>query len=361
MKMKSKLAGILAAALVSSGSAQQFTIAVIPDTQCYVANSVNRDTNKKYAVDQDAYFYEQMRYIADNAVSSGGDIAFAVHLGDFVQSQGTKPQEWERADKGMSILNGVLPFIFVPGNHDYDRTLSADGGTNNRIDGGTLYNQYFGPQSKYFADKDWYGGSFNNGMNSYVVTNLGGKQFLFLGLELEPSDDALEWAQRILDEHKTCATILVTHEYLSLYYEKDNPGRAALLSHTYRKGFSRNTPADLWKKLISKNKQIFMVLCGHHFRGDEGENARTDVNNDGYKVYSLLSDYQGRNELFDINNHKGKRLGCGDGWLRLMRFDLEKKQVSVQTYSTAMQKYEKDANSEFTITFDWDCEERFSE
>lgn len=338
---------------------EPFSIAVIPDSQNYVNYVTNRDSAPSYPVNQAECFYRQMQYIAGNAMQNGGDIAFAVHVGDLVSHWGRHMDEWERAEKGIRILDGALPFIAVPGNHDYDRAYSADGGTDNRIDGNSLFTKYFGSESVHFKGKGWYGGSFNGGMDSYCTLRIDGRDFLFLGLELEPSDEVLAWAQSVLDSHKKYATVLVTHEYLAIWDEAENPGRAALLNHSYRKGFNRNTPIQLWEKLISKNRQIFLVLCGHHFRGDEGENARTDTNDAGYKVYTLLQNYQGRKSLLDERGIKGKRLNCGDGWLRLLRFDLTKMQVHVQTYSTEFKRYEKDANSDFVIQFDWDWEERF--
>lgn len=46
----------------------------------------------------------------------------------FPTGAGRYMDEWERAEKGIRILDGALPFIAVPGNHDYDRAYSADGG-----------------------------------------------------------------------------------------------------------------------------------------------------------------------------------------------------------------------------------------
>ena len=179
---------------------QEFTIAVIPDSQNYVNESTQKSV--KYPLDSAQIFYNQMQYIADNSVKNGGKIEFAVHVGDFVSHWGQKMGEWERAEKGMSIIDGIVPFIAVPGNHDYDAVFDYGTGTNNRIDGGSIYNKYFGPESKFFKDKEWYKGSYFNGMNSYAISNIGGYDFLFIGLEVEPSDKALEWAQDIINKHK---------------------------------------------------------------------------------------------------------------------------------------------------------------
>ena len=345
--------------LVYSLYAEPFCIAVIPDTQNYTNYSTNKDSTSSYSINQADFFYNQMQYIANNSIKNGGNIGFAVHVGDHVSHWGKHLSEWERADKGMRILNDIVPFIVVPGNHDYDEVYSADGGSNNRIKGNILFSKYFGNESIFFRDKEWYRGSFNKGMNSFCTVKLGGKDFLFLGLELEPSDDVLAWAQTVLDAHKGYATVLVIHEYIAVSDEPETPGKAAFLKASYRKDFAHNSPIQVWEKLIKKNKQIFLVLCGHHFSGDEGENSRTDVNDAGYKVYSLLQDFQGRKSLFDERGYKGKKLNCGDGWLRLLNFDLENNLIHVQTYSTEFNRYEKDFDSDFKIKFDWNWDERF--
>ena len=130
--------------LVYSLYAEPFCIAVIPDTQNYTNYSTNKDSSSSYSINQADFFYNQMQYIANNSIKNGGNIGFAVHVGDHVSHWGKHLSEWERADKGMRILNDIVPFIVVPGNHDYDEVYSADGGSNNRIKGNILFSKYFG-------------------------------------------------------------------------------------------------------------------------------------------------------------------------------------------------------------------------
>lgn len=340
--------------------AQEFTIAVIPDSQGYVDLLANHDTNVKYNFNHDELYYDQMRFIANNSIRNGGNIAVAIHVGDLVNHQGDYLIEWEKAQKGISFLNNQLPFLLVPGNHDYDRFFAPASATKKtRVDGGFTYNQYFGPDSFLFRDKDWYKGSYNKGMNSYIITEIENMEFLFLGLELEPSDDAIAWALAILEEYYYLPTILVTHEYIGGNFENKSGSIPPFLNHSYRTGFDKNTPEELWKKLINPNSQIFLVLCGHFFRGDFGESYRIDINEDGYKVFSLLQDYQGRKSYFEKMETKEKLRDCGDGWLRLLEFSIQKKEIHVMTYSTAFQEYEKDDNSDFFIELDWNWNERF--
>ena len=62
-----------------------FTIAAIPDTQNYL--DYTHETAERFPFDASALFLEQMRYIAANVESAGGDIAFVTALGDIWQHQ----------------------------------------------------------------------------------------------------------------------------------------------------------------------------------------------------------------------------------------------------------------------------------
>ena len=86
--------------------------------------------------------------------------------------------------------------------------------------------------------------------------------------------------------------------------------------------------------MLKDNPNFFMMLCGHVL----GEALREDTHN-GNRVYSLLSDYQGR--------ERG-----GDGWLRIMKFSPTRNRIQVSTYSPTLGKYERDADSQFTLEYD---------
>ena len=118
-----------------------------------------------------------------------------------------------------------------------------------------------------------------------------------------------------------------------------------------------NTASSVYKKLIKPNKNIFLVLCGHTFEGPVGEGMRVDINDAGYMVYSILSNYQGRADICKVYGIEPME-ECGDGFLRLMTFDFNRKICHIQTYSTEFKTFEVDADSDFFIDFDW--EGRFS-
>src|SRR5206468_9317704 len=73
-----------------------------------------------------------------------------------------------------------------------------------------------------------------------------------------------------------------------------------------------------------------------HVPDTVGEAFRYDTYN-GNKVYSVLSNYQGREN-------------GGNGRLRIYEFDPSSNNVSVKTYSPYTDIYETDANSQFNMS-----------
>ncbi len=344
-------------ALSTALFAETFTVAVISGTQNYCYYRYQRDSNPPYAYDHGDIYKRQMQYIANNSKKNGGDIAFAIHIGDVVQNGAEYESEWKIADDAMSILDDNVPYLVVPGNHDYDSQK------NHAVEGVKSYVKYFGPKSKHFAGKKWYGGADKTGVNSYAKFKADGKEFMVLGLQFEPNLEDIAWAQKVLDNNKNIPVILDIHEFLGARYEPTCPGKAEYLDEKIR-AKDHGSAQQVWDKLISKNKQIFLVVCGHDFRwhedenhSEEGEIVRTDFNDDGYPVYQLLSDYQGRKEIDAFLGLKGH--GSGDGWMRLMEFDLKNNQINIKTYSTELNRYETDIDSQFKIKFNFDWNKRF--
>ena len=94
----------------------------------------------------------------------------------------------------------------------------------------------------------------------------------------------------------------------------------------------------VWKNLISKNPQIFLVLSGH-FDNAGGQFHQTSLNEQGGSVHELLADYQ---------NHKDG----GNAYLRLMRFVPERKVMEVRTYSPVVDQFMTDKASEFVLPWE---------
>ena len=98
---------------------KSFTVVLLPDTQYY---------SEKYPDN----YVAQTLWIRDRRKRD--NIKFVIHLGDIVQTSTKKP-EWKNADRAMRLLDGVVPYSMVPGNHDMVvKTRDS-----------SLYNEFFSP------------------------------------------------------------------------------------------------------------------------------------------------------------------------------------------------------------------------
>ncbi|MHA1541991.1 MAG: metallophosphoesterase, partial [Candidatus Hodarchaeales archaeon] len=214
------------------------------------------------------------------------NIVFVSHLGDLVQNW-YSIDEWENANRSMSVLDGVVSWGVLPGNHD-------------GFDDGNLlnYNYYFAYER--FSDESWYGGAYqNNNTNSYQLFSGGGEDYIIFHLQYSPTQNVLSWASDVIDLFPEKKVIISTHEYI-------------FSTHEYMVSFldvGRSEIGEIiWEKLVKPHfDQIFLVLCGHN--SWFAENTIVDFV-DGAVVYQLLSDYQDRDN-------------GGNGWLRILEFSPE--------------------------------------
>ncbi|MGY0611263.1 MULTISPECIES: hypothetical protein [unclassified Luteimonas] len=355
----------------SNGDCGTFTVAVIPDTQNYA--DYRHQKWSGFPFDGIEQYYGQMQYIAANARSNGGDIVFATHVGDLWQhySEWMDPEHEARGFKwkpnllgsdvarspkvhvrgyeipavaqGFGLIQGRLPFSVVPGNHDYDalwtdpaQPSSVDPETGKvtngvrHVGGLSGYKTVFSDQSVFFKDQPWYVGSHDDGADSAQVFAAGGCRFLHIGLQYHAPDSALEWAADIIAQHPGLPTIVTTHDYLDRNGERNvrsNPQNSVLDPED-------NSPEMIWDGFISRHDQVFMVLSGHI----GGQGYSVDRNRNGREVHQVMADYQSRGQTIKDAGGTGS---LGDGWMRLLDFDLDgpQPQVRVRTYSTHYGKH----------------------
>ncbi|HVP12729.1 MAG TPA: metallophosphoesterase [Phycisphaerae bacterium] len=329
-----------------------FTVGVISDTQNYV------DNNKPQPASLSVYL-QQMQYLADHKADK--NIAFATHVGDVVQhGDGTNgsapvyggPAEYDRAQQAMDILGAAgIPFGMSPGNHDYDN-YSYTPPAHRPLSGSSMWQQYFGSSSGYFAGRPWYGGASDDlavspGLTSYQVFSAGGRTFLHISLEMEAGAPALAWAQAVVDAHPGLPTIVTTHSFLAPPDDDDDSPPLAVPAFRNDDFYLTGSPGGwndaqgVWDQFIKINDQIFMVLCGHawgatHDGVSKAENIRIDNNDFGHPVYQVLTDYQGN--TIGLAGTPGSDPG-GAGWMRFMEFNLTTNTIHFYTYSTLLDRY----------------------
>jgi len=335
-----------------------FSIAIIPDTQRYV-DFLNQ--KPLYVVNQWEIFNRQTKYIAENSIINGGDFSFALHVGDVVDHRSHVLSEWTKAAKCMNNLNGQIPFLIVPGNHDYDTWDFK----HHTIGSGT-YNLFFGPKSKYFKNKTWYKGSYATGRNSYAIFNGADRKFLVIGLELNPDQKTINWARSILNNHKELPCIILIHQYITVSQGKtltDSKWKNFYFADTnYRESQKGLIPQELWNQFISQHDQIFLVVCGHSYSKNKGAGYRVDKNAHGYTTYSILSNFQSFNNYLNDSGieYKKEAHGCGDGWMSILDINFTNKSIDFSCYNTETKMFLHGEPYEMSFPIDWDWEERFS-
>jgi hypothetical protein len=297
-----------------------FTIAVLPDTQAYTQDFPD-------------IFESQTAWLARE--KDGLSLAMVLHEGDLVEAS-WKLDQWERARAAMALLDGEVPYIIAPGNHDYGRTYDE----RNARTRTTHFDTYF-PQELFLA-MPTFGGFYPEGTrtdNSYQLFEHAGQRWLVLALEFGPRPAVLAWADAVLADHPDHLVIVVTHAYLypddSVYdWETHGPGQQWSPKSYGIEADGASDGQEMWEGLLSRHANVVAVLCGHAL--DDGLGYA--VNHGAGEVHQILANYQ--------MNAEG-----GEGYLRLMHFDVASSRVHVRTYSPWLDAYKLDPANDFELDY----------
>jgi hypothetical protein len=297
---------------------EDFSVAVLPDTQIYAWKFPE-------------LLSAQTRWIAENRAKY--NIKYVLHVGDVVEHNNER--EWKIAREAFSLLDGKVPYAIALGNHDI-----GPGGSSKTRD--TLFGEYFLLEEirKWESFGAVYDREPDKGENIYHVFRAGGRQWLALVLEFGPRDDVLRWAGEMVAQHPDWPVILITHAYLHndvRRYDRETPDQD-YPPQDYPIAGDRaglNTGEDIWRKLVSKNRNMVMVISGHvcvaarlTSRGDAGN-----------RVHQMVVDYQ--------NQEHG-----GNGWLRLLQFSQGGRTVHVRDYSPVLDEWSDRPDRRFDLHLD---------
>lgn len=288
------------------------TIALLPDTQYY---SMEKMSSGKSFRDR---FPAQTAWLAEHR--DDRQIAYVMHLGDITEND--FPDQWAVARDAFDKIEGVVPYVILPGNHDY--TYASAGRT-------TRLNDYF----SYERTRQWqtFGGAFETGRldNTYHLFKIHNQEWIALGLECSPRGEVFDWANRVLAEHSNRLAMVVTHAYLDTRNQRLGAGVAG--SDAAPGPAAYTSGEQLWEQVLRRHANVMLVLCGHK----PGEGYRTDRGDYGNVVHQILADYQ-------------NKPGGGNGFLRLLEFLPDGKTVQVKTYSPYRKRYKTDPANQFSLT-----------
>ncbi len=272
-------------------------LVALPDTQIY-------------SLHHPELFEAQTAWVA--ALAARHDVRFVVHLGDVVHTN--TPEEWARAAAAMRRLDGVVPYAFAPGNHDY-----GPGGDASVRE--TPLGAYF--SYDLLAAAPTFGGAFAPGRldSTYHLFSAAGRDFLLLALEWAPRDEVLAWADGVMRAHPERLGILATHAYLNetdlRYDHTDRTHQQDYNPHLYRTAGGVNDGEEIWQKLV-RHHRFVMTLNGHVL--GRGVGYLASPTDRGTVCHQMLSNYQTRAQ-------------GGDGLLRIVELLADGRGVRVWTYS----------------------------
>jgi hypothetical protein len=282
-----------------------FSLAVIPDTQAETNNAANTP------------FLNRVRWMVAN--KGRFDLRYVLHTGDLTNWGWLDAAQFTRARAAMDVLRRAgLPYAVAIGNHD-TRAVGWDGRRGSTGYGGDAYmdNPECPTRLGAAACKSWLlvrhteefnqyfplsgmgkvGGAYESGRadNYWTSFTANGTSWLVLTLELWPRSSVIDWAADVLGRHPDANVILQTHNYL------DRKGRISGSNG----GYGANSPAVLYRRLVSRFPNVKLVLSGHTGRFS----ARTDSPGRNTVVSYLGNDLGGPTHnpvrILSINTRNG--------------------------------------------------------
>lgn len=328
-----------------------FSLMHITDTQYMVGAATNPD---KPPAEQDEWlagYQDSYRWLAEHGAEH--QVEFVAHTGDLVDAWANDADreraiaQFEVASQSQELLEQTgVPNAVLPGNHD--NLNGQESGPD------SLYNSYFGPeryeelaQSEGWQQRDaeyhpWRAGDNDNG---YVLFSAGGEDFVVVTLGYQVTAEEADWASSVFEEYSTRNGIVMTH--------------AAHKTSTQPDGRDGARSADgelISERVMAQNPNVMLLLAGHVT--GVTINVRQDVGRNGNNVVELTHDYQGYRigtdhlGLTEIGNYDGDTpVTFGATFFRLLQFDLDRGELSVDTYSAYL--------DEFGAT-DYDTDERYN-
>jgi len=289
-----------------------FSIILLPDTQHYSSSYPE-------------IFYKQMNWIVES--KNLLNIQYVVHLGDITNNN--KEYAWEVADKSFKILeNAGIPYSIVYGDNDMKNP------SKNYYDGirhTKLLNRYF-PVSRFDKPGSWWtGGFFEQGKidNYYCLFSYKEYNFLIMNLEIAARSAVLNWADNIIAQNSSRKVIIVTHDYLDRNGNRLDDLKSFAMDGRDENGKLKGNNADaVFKKLVKKNPNVILVLCGHK-EGEFQKEVKIKLSKDSdqtRKVFEILSDFQDE-------RLKGTDEKSGKGLLRVLKFYPGKNEFAISTVS----------------------------
>lgn len=331
-----------------------WSIAVIPDTQYYVSSAKNAPL-----------FTEITRWLVDNKEEL--NLQLVLHVGDIVDENTT--EQWERAKESLSHLDNQLPYVLAVGNHDLG---------DNASDRSTMLNDYF-KVSDNPLNEVMFGGCFQPGHleNAWYRFQYGDVEYIIFSLEFGVRDEVVRWVDQVAVRHDKVPFILLTHDFIdqeSALFSEDG-----MAEHTttetknspYSYGISEkgsvNCGQQLWDKLICRYPNFQFTFNGHYkaYRKTGPQPDEVEKLWDALAVGYRKDVYQNGNVIHQMLFNAQWAPKGGNGWIRILEFTADGRLVHVKTFSPHLAHVADNATdawqTQSDMQFDLDITDRLGE
>lgn len=225
-------------------------------------------------------------------------LGYVIHTGDLVHNY-DETVEWDVAVQAMAKLRGI-PHGVLAGNHDVGTSRMNY----------KYFREYFGEE--YTANFPWYGGGYKENRGHYDLVTMGNTDYLFVYMGYGPDSFCIQWINETFAAYPDRVGILCLHEYLDTDMELKDIGEV------------------IQKKVVAKNPNLYLVLCGHRYAVDH---LTTEFDDDGdgtpdRTVYAMISNYQAFGDY------------GGDGYLRLLQIHESAGEIRIHAYSPTLDDYD---------------------
>ena len=310
------------------------TMILLGDPQGYIKYDLNQPL-----------FDLQMAWVSDNV--NHLNIKAVLCVGDLVEQNDnnalnrdmlnqTSTQMWEAVSKSFKWIDGKVPHLHSPGNHDYGYKHSEDEHT--------FFPDYFTAERQGKVLLDCLVAEHPNREGRASLENAAfefqmpgwSRKVLVITSEFAPSDAVVQWAKNLClsDKYKDHVVLYMTHSYMGCH-ELCHNNIKGQERYALTKKDGNNSGIQLWEKLFSQVPNIRLVLCGHH-----GHGPHEAINKDrydwsvGWRVDKNLTGNNVHQMMFNVQTLGGGWEGNGgDGWLRILEFMPDGKTIKVRTYS----------------------------
>lgn len=260
----------------------EYTLAWISDPQHYSAKFPET-------------YYAMTEFLAENRERI--NIKYIIHTGDLVNNKDID-EEWQRAIKAQEAISGI-PNGVLAGNHD----------VGNSDEDYSVFSKHFGADR--YSSSTWYGGTYKDNRGHYDLIDVGDTAYIFVYMGYAPDDDCIKWLNKVFALYPDRIGVLCLHDYFKTDGELSETGEV------------------IYKKVVKKNPNLYMVLCGHRYRIDSRDSSFDD-DGDGTPdrvVHEVICNYQ-------TAGAEG-----GDGYMRFMKVDEKNGVIRMYSYSPTKDDY----------------------